>query len=133
MSHPLCMAARAPCGSRSAHAVRPLHFARSRSACRAPPVLLLPSSAPVPAPQLLVDCEGIDAFDQTADYSTQVFALGLLMSGLLIYNQVLRAGARARRGTAAASGRWRARCATSLNGRGGGGGGGGQGVSSCCA
>jgi hypothetical protein len=41
-----------------------------------------------------VDCEGIDAFDQTADYSTQIFALGLLMSGLLIYNQVGPTGGR---------------------------------------
>lgn len=37
---------------------------------------------------LLVDCEGIDAYDQTLDYSTQVFSLGVLLSSLLIYNQV---------------------------------------------
>jgi hypothetical protein len=37
---------------------------------------------------VLVDCEGIDAFDQTLDYSTQVFSLGVLLSSLLIFNQV---------------------------------------------
>jgi len=35
-----------------------------------------------------VDCEGIDAFDQTLDYSTQVFSLGVLLSSMLIYNQM---------------------------------------------
>lgn len=42
----------------------------------------------VPCVQVLVDCEGIDAFDQTLDYSTQVFSLGVLLSSLLIFNQV---------------------------------------------
>ncbi|KAG1678206.1 hypothetical protein FOA52_016143 [Chlamydomonas sp. UWO 241] len=37
---------------------------------------------------LLVDCEGIDAFDQTMDYSTQIFSLGVLLSSLLIFNQM---------------------------------------------
>jgi hypothetical protein len=43
---------------------------------------------PMHSPQVLVDCEGIDAFDQTLDYSTQVFSLGVLLSSLLIFNQV---------------------------------------------
>ena len=38
--------------------------------------------------QLLIDCEGIDAFDQTMDYSTQIFSLGVLLSSLLVFNQV---------------------------------------------
>lgn len=42
--------------------------------------------------QLLVDCEGIDAFDQTADYSTQIFSLGVLLSSLLVFNQVREGG-----------------------------------------
>jgi len=37
---------------------------------------------------LLVDCEGIDAFDQTLDYSTQIFSLGVLLSSLLVFNQM---------------------------------------------
>ncbi|KAG1666992.1 hypothetical protein FOA52_014304 [Chlamydomonas sp. UWO 241] len=37
---------------------------------------------------LLIDCEGTDAYDQTADYSTQVFSLAVLLSSLLIYNQM---------------------------------------------
>eukprot|EP00798_Chlamydomonas_sp_ICE-L_P005052 gene5052-34843_t len=38
--------------------------------------------------QILVDCEGIDAFDQTMDYSTQIFSLGVLLSSLLVFNQM---------------------------------------------
>ncbi len=30
----------------------------------------------------------VDAFDQTKDYSTHVFSLGVLLSSLLIFNQV---------------------------------------------
>lgn len=37
---------------------------------------------------VLMDCEGIDAFDQTADYSTQIFSLGVLLSSLLVFNQI---------------------------------------------
>jgi hypothetical protein len=38
--------------------------------------------------QVLLDCEGTDAFDQTKDYSTQIFSLGLLLSSMLVFNQV---------------------------------------------
>lgn len=37
---------------------------------------------------LLLDTEGIDATDQTASYSVQVFSLALLLSSLLVLNQV---------------------------------------------
>lgn len=30
----------------------------------------------------------VDAFDQTMDYSTQIFSLGVLLSSLLVFNQV---------------------------------------------
>ena len=32
----------------------------------------------------------VDAFDQTMDYSTQIFSLGVLLSSLLVFNQVGR-------------------------------------------
>mmetsp|Transcript_21853 Transcript_21853/g.38999 ORF Transcript_21853/g.38999 Transcript_21853/m.38999 type:complete len:248 (+) Transcript_21853:76-819(+) len=37
---------------------------------------------------VLIDCEGIDAFDQTMDYSTHIFSLGVLLASVLIYNQL---------------------------------------------
>lgn len=33
-------------------------------------------------------CIAVDAFDQTMDYSTQIFSLGVLLSSLLVFNQV---------------------------------------------
>ncbi|KAK7319744.1 hypothetical protein RJT34_04469 [Clitoria ternatea] len=37
---------------------------------------------------LLLDSEGIDAYDQTGKYSTQIFALAVLLSSMFIYNQM---------------------------------------------
>ena len=53
-------------------------------------------SSPVPckAPDgstyhlLLLDSEGIEAYDQTATYSTQIFSLAVLLSSLFVFNQV---------------------------------------------
>jgi hypothetical protein len=38
--------------------------------------------------QVLLDSEGIDAYDQTAQYSTQVFSLAVLLSSVFVYNQM---------------------------------------------
>eukprot|EP00897_Mesotaenium_endlicherianum_P006785 jgi/Mesen1/6134/ME000313S05259 len=52
-------------------------------------------SAPVPreSPEgkyhlLLLDTEGIDSYDQTGTYSTQIFSLAVLLSSLFVYNQM---------------------------------------------
>ncbi|KAJ8464445.1 hypothetical protein OPV22_026997 [Ensete ventricosum] len=37
---------------------------------------------------LLLDTEGIDAYDQTGTYSIQIFSLAVLLSSLFIYNQM---------------------------------------------
>ncbi|PWA77247.1 guanylate-binding family protein [Artemisia annua] len=37
---------------------------------------------------LLIDSEGIDAYDQTGTYSTQIFPLAVLLSSMVIYNQM---------------------------------------------
>ncbi|XP_022715822.1 guanylate-binding protein 4-like isoform X2 [Durio zibethinus] len=37
---------------------------------------------------LLLDSEGIDAYDQTGTYSTQIFSLAVLLSSMFIYNQL---------------------------------------------
>ncbi|XP_022848152.1 guanylate-binding protein 4 [Olea europaea var. sylvestris] len=37
---------------------------------------------------LLLDTEGIDAYDQTGTYSTQIFSLAVLLSSMFIYNQM---------------------------------------------
>ncbi|KAH6835840.1 hypothetical protein C2S53_012522 [Perilla frutescens var. hirtella] len=37
---------------------------------------------------LLLDSEGIDAYDQTGTYSTQIFSLAVLLSSLFIYSQM---------------------------------------------
>ncbi|CAA7020463.1 unnamed protein product [Microthlaspi erraticum] len=37
---------------------------------------------------LLLDSEGIDAYDQTGTYSTQIFSLALLLSSMFVYNQM---------------------------------------------
>jgi hypothetical protein len=37
---------------------------------------------------IFLDTEGIDAYDQTAQYSTQVFSLAVLLSSLFMYNQM---------------------------------------------
>ncbi|CAN6476706.1 unnamed protein product [Victoria cruziana] len=37
---------------------------------------------------VLLDSEGIDAYDQTGTYSTQIFSLALLLSSMFIYNQM---------------------------------------------
>ncbi|KAG2489141.1 hypothetical protein HYH03_012367 [Edaphochlamys debaryana] len=37
---------------------------------------------------VLIDAEGIDSFDQTADYSNHIFSLAVLLSSLLVYNQM---------------------------------------------
>jgi hypothetical protein len=46
-----------------------------------------PRPAP-PRPQLLVDCEGIDAVDQGQKHSAQIFSLAVLLSSVFVYNQV---------------------------------------------
>ena len=38
--------------------------------------------------QVLLDTEGIDAYDQTGQYSTQIFSLAVLLSSLFVYNQM---------------------------------------------
>ncbi|GIL82521.1 hypothetical protein Vretimale_11947 [Volvox reticuliferus] len=37
---------------------------------------------------VLLDTEGVDAYDQTAQYSTQIFSLAVLLSSLFVYNQM---------------------------------------------
>ncbi|MCO5594958.1 hypothetical protein L7F22_048995 [Adiantum nelumboides] len=37
---------------------------------------------------LLLDSEGIDSYDQTGTYSTQIFSLAVLLSSLFVYNQM---------------------------------------------
>ncbi|XP_010916022.1 uncharacterized protein [Elaeis guineensis] len=37
---------------------------------------------------LLLDSEGVDAYDQTGTYSTQIFSLAVLLSSMFIYNQM---------------------------------------------
>ncbi|PNW76463.1 hypothetical protein CHLRE_11g467610v5 [Chlamydomonas reinhardtii] len=37
---------------------------------------------------VLLDTEGIDAYDQTAQYSTQIFSLAVLLSSMFVYNQM---------------------------------------------
>lgn len=37
---------------------------------------------------LLLDSEGIDAYDQTGTYSTQIFSLAVLLSTMFVYNQM---------------------------------------------
>jgi hypothetical protein len=37
---------------------------------------------------VLLDTEGIDAYDQTAQYSTQIFSLAVLLSCLFVYNHM---------------------------------------------
>eukprot|EP00854_Cymbomonas_tetramitiformis_P005351 gene5351-6493_t len=37
---------------------------------------------------ILLDTEGIDAYDQTGQYSVQIFSLALLLSSMFIYNQM---------------------------------------------
>lgn len=37
---------------------------------------------------VLLDSEGIDAWDQTGQYSTQIFSLAVLLSSLFVYNQM---------------------------------------------
>ncbi|XP_034887213.1 uncharacterized protein [Populus alba] len=37
---------------------------------------------------VLLDCEGIDAYDQTGTYSAQIFSLAILLSSLFVYNQM---------------------------------------------
>ena len=37
---------------------------------------------------VLIDTEGIDAFDQTTAYSTHIFALAILLSSTMVYNQI---------------------------------------------
>ncbi|KAJ6734167.1 GUANYLATE BINDING PROTEIN [Salix purpurea] len=37
---------------------------------------------------VLLDCEGIDAYDQTGTHSAQIFSLAILLSSLFVYNQV---------------------------------------------
>ncbi|KFM22751.1 Interferon-induced guanylate-binding protein 1 [Auxenochlorella protothecoides] len=53
-------------------------------------------SAPVPRTAadgspyhlVLLDTEGIDAYDQTGQYSTQIFSLAVLLSSLFVFNQM---------------------------------------------
>jgi hypothetical protein len=37
---------------------------------------------------VLLDTEGIDAYDQTGQYSTQIFSMAVLLSSLFVYNQM---------------------------------------------
>ncbi|XP_002972590.2 guanylate-binding protein 1 [Selaginella moellendorffii] len=37
---------------------------------------------------LLLDSEGIDSYDQTGTYSTQIFSLAVLLSSMFVYNQM---------------------------------------------
>jgi hypothetical protein len=37
---------------------------------------------------ILLDTEGIDAYDQTGQYSTQIFSMAVLLSSLFCYNQM---------------------------------------------
>eukprot|EP00249_Psilotum_nudum_P023424 c28867_g1_i1 orf=314-3514(+) len=37
---------------------------------------------------LLLDTEGIDSYDQTGTYSTQIFSLAVLLSSMFVYNQM---------------------------------------------
>ncbi|WRX33374.1 Guanylate-binding protein [Theobroma cacao] len=37
---------------------------------------------------LLLDTEGIDAYDQTGTYNTQIFSLAVLLSSMFIYNKM---------------------------------------------
>lgn len=37
---------------------------------------------------ILLDSEGIDAYDQTGTYSTQIFSLAVMLSSMFIYNQM---------------------------------------------
>lgn len=37
---------------------------------------------------VLLDTEGIDAYDQTGTYSIQIFSLAVLLSSMFIYNQM---------------------------------------------
>ena len=37
---------------------------------------------------ILLDTEGIDAYDQTGQYSTQIFSMAVLLSSLFVYNQM---------------------------------------------
>jgi hypothetical protein len=53
-------------------------------------------SAPIPTTTpdgrvchiVLLDTEGIDAYDQTSQYSVQIFSLAVLLSSMFIYNQM---------------------------------------------
>jgi hypothetical protein len=36
----------------------------------------------------MLDTEGIDAWDQTGQYSVQIFSLAVLLSSLFVYNQM---------------------------------------------
>lgn len=38
--------------------------------------------------QAMLDTEGIDAWDQTGQYSVQIFSLAVLLSSLFVYNQM---------------------------------------------
>ena len=51
-----------------------------------PAVPLTPIVCPIT--QIVLDTEGIDAYDQTGRYSTQIFALAVLLSQTLIFNQI---------------------------------------------
>ena len=50
----------------------------------------VPRTAPDGSPYhlVLLDTEGIDAYDQTGQYSTQIFSLAVLLSSLFVYNQM---------------------------------------------
>jgi len=53
-------------------------------------------SAPIPTRSsdgqayhlILLDTEGIDAYDQTGQYSTQIFSMAVLLSSMFVYNQM---------------------------------------------
>lgn len=47
-----------------------------------------PPLTPPLRPQLLIDCEGIDAVDQGAKHSAQIFSLAVLLSAVFVFNQV---------------------------------------------
>ena len=50
----------------------------------------IPTRTPAGEPYhlILLDTEGIDAYDQTGQYSTQIFSMAVLLSSLFVYNQM---------------------------------------------
>lgn len=45
-------------------------------------------AAPPPPPQILLDSEGIDAYNQTAQDGVQLLSLAVLLSSMFVFNQM---------------------------------------------